>query len=183
MKYLQKLFQEAMDFFARYPAVLSGYIIYGYLFLAIMRLYYRAKHGEASISDAYDIFSALPFMWFLAVALVKIMNDRTKLHESQTQILGDREELRVKETQLTTMKEVVRGLQHHVNNPLAIISLVLPRIKRRVEQNAAVLEDVNQIERASERISAALAGFSSSAQYEVTYVERTVGTIAVPRKS
>lgn len=183
MKYLKLIIQQGREFFTKYPAVLSGYIIYGYLFLAIIRLFLKVKYGGARLSDAYDIFSALPFMWLLAVAMAKVIEVRTRLHESQTEIILHRDQLHLKETQLSTMKEVVRGLQHHVNNPLAIISLYLSRVKRRLANNQDGLEDVEQIEIASKRISAALADFSNAQRSEVEHMESVVGTIAVPPKS
>jgi signal transduction histidine kinase len=183
MKYLRGLINTLKNLSTKYPAVLSGYIIYAYLFLAIIRLFLKVKYGEATLSDAYDIFSALPFMWLLAVALVKVIEVRTQLHETQVQRSRDLEELRTNETQLSTMKEVVKGLQHHVNNPLAIISLVVGRLKRRLGDAPFMLDDVKQIEQASKRISGALANFSSAQTYEVEYVERRIGTIAVPRKA
>lgn len=183
MRYFRLILRQGTEFFTKYPAVLSGYIIYGYLFLAIIRLFLKVKYGGAKLSDAYDIFSALPFMWLLAVAMVKVIDTRTRLHESQTQIILHEEQLRLKETQLSTMKEVVRGLQHHVNNPLAIISLCLSRVKRRMAGNRDGLEDVEQIEVASKRISAALTDFSNAQQYEVEVVKSVVGTIAIPPKS
>lgn len=175
--------RNGIEFFTKFPAVLSGYIIYGYLFLSIIRLFLKVKYGHATLSDAYDIFSALPFMWLLAVAMVKIIDVRTKLHESQTQMMRDRERLHMNETQLNTLKEVVKGLQHHVNNPLAVIFLVVGRLKRRFAEAPAELNDLDQIDLASKKISTALADFSSARKYEVEYVEEHVGTIAVPPKS
>lgn len=172
-----------MEFFSKYPAVLSGYIIYGYLFLAIMRLYLKVKHGDASLSDAYDIFSALPFMWLLAVAMVNIIEVRTKLHQSQTQLVLDREQLHVRETQLNTMKEVVRGLQHHVNNPLAIITLYLSRLKRKAGDNVDALNEIRQMDVATKRISSALSEFAAAEHYEVEHAGPVVGNIAVPPKT
>jgi len=183
MNYLRSVVRNAIRFFTKYPAVLSGYIIYGYLFVSIIRLFLKVKHGDATLSDAYDIFSALPFMWLLAVALVKVIEIRRKLYESQTLILHDREQLHLKETQLNTMKEVVKGLQHHVNNPLAIIVLYVGRLKRKFAQDTQVLDEVEQIESASKRISTALADFSNAQKYEVEFVEPVVGTIAVPPKT
>ncbi len=84
--------------------------------------------------------------------------------------------------QLKTMREVVMGLQHHVNNPLAIILLYLGRLKRKFAGQIEVLSEVEQIELASKRISTALVDFSSAQQYEVEYVEPVVGSIAMPPK-
>ncbi len=175
--------RHAIEFFSKYPAVLSGYVIYGYLFVAIMRLFLKVKYGDATLSDAYDIFSALPFMWFLAVAMVKIIEVRTKLHHSQTQLILDQEQLRRKETQLYTMKEVVRGLQHRVNNPLAIITLYLSRLRRKVADNVDALDGIEQINLATKKISSALAEFSVAEHYEVEHAGPVVGNIAVPPRS
>ena len=183
MNYLRSFVRNATDFFTKYPAVLSGYIIYGYLFVAIIRLFLKVKYGGATLSDAYDIFSALPFMWLLAVALVKVIEVRTKLHASQTEMVHDREELHLKEMQLITMKEVVNGLQHHVNNPLAIISLVVSSLKRRLKNAPNELRDLERIEVASKRISTTLADFSDAGHYEVEFVQHVVGSIAVPPKA
>jgi hypothetical protein len=106
IKFLRSIPEYATAFFARYPAVLSGYIIYCYLFISIMRLFYKVKHSGATLVDAYDIFSALPFMWLLAVSLVKVIEYRTKLHENETQQLAREKELQLKDTQLKTMHEV-----------------------------------------------------------------------------
>ena len=183
MERIRLTVRQGTEFFSRYPAVLSGYIIYGYLFLSIMRLFLKVKHGTASVSDAYDIFSALPFMWLLAVAMVKVIEVRTKLHESQTQLILDRERLRVRETQLHTMKEVVRGLQHRVNNPLAIILLYVSRIRRKSGDNAETLNGIEQIDIATKNISSALAEFSAAQRYETEHAGPLVGDIAVPPKN
>ena len=182
MEKLKSFVKSGTDFFAQFPAVLSGYIIYAYLFVSIMRLFFKVKHHTATFSDAYDIFSALPFMWLLAVALVKVIEFRTRLHESETQIMAEREHLHLKETQLNTMKEVVKGLQHHVNNPLALIFLVIGRLKRKFTNTPDVLDDLEQVDQASKRISTALTDFSNAEKYESEYVEQHVGTIAVPPK-
>jgi signal transduction histidine kinase len=166
-----------------YPAVLSGYIIYAYLFVAIIRLFLKVKYGRATMSDAYDIFSALPFMWLLAAALVKVIDVRSKLHDSKMQIIRNREEIRMKEMQLRTMKEVVHGLQHHVNNPLAIIYLYLARLRRLCSKDAVVVHAAEQIDLASKRISSALVDFSSAQRYESEFIEPMVGSIAVPPKT
>jgi signal transduction histidine kinase len=183
MKYIRGLFNALKDLSAQYPAVLSGYIIYAYLFLAIIRLFLKVKYGGATLSDAYDIFSALPFMWLLAVALVKVIEIRTKLHETQTQVMLDLEELRMKETQLNTMREVVRGLQHHVNNPLTIITLYLSRLRRKLGVDADAVNEIEQMSVATKRISSALSEFSATERYEVEHAGPVVGNIAVPQKA
>jgi signal transduction histidine kinase len=152
------------------------------MYFAIIRLFLKVKYGSVSLADVYDIFSALPFMWLLAVAMVKIIDTRTRLHETQTENFHNQEQLRLKEIQLNTMKEVVRGLQHHVNNPLAIISLCLSRVRRRFSKNAEGLDDVEQIQLASKRISEALSAFSNAQKYESEQSTSIVGTIAIPPK-
>jgi hypothetical protein len=179
MSALKSRLQAAKDFCAAYPAVLSGYIIYGYLFVAIIRLFLKVKFGGATLSDAYDIFSALPFMWLLAVTLVKVIEIRTKLHRLQTESMHRQEELHLKETQLRTMKEVVRGLQLRINNPLSVVFLYLTRLKERFLHDAETRDELDKIGSASSRISNALVQFSESGQYEVEYAGHAAGSMAI----
>ena len=81
MMIFRRLYAQIKKFFIKYPALLSGYIIYSYLFISIVRLFFKVKHpGIACSSDAYDIFSALPFMWLLAVSLVKVIEYQGLVH-------------------------------------------------------------------------------------------------------
>ena len=182
MNHLRSAIQSVKDFCAAYPAMLSGYIIYAYLFVAIIRLFLKVKFGGATLSDAYDIFSALPFMWLLAVALVKVIEFKSKLHQIQTENMRSQEELRLKETQLRTMKEVVKGVQHQVNNPLAITYLYLAKLKGKYEEDSDTCDVLEKIEMASTRISKALTQFSQAQKYEVEYAGQVVGAIATPSR-
>ena len=182
MKYIAAPIRSLKQLSTRYPAVLSGYIIYAYLFVAMIRLFLKVKYGGATLSDAYDIFSALPFMWLLAVALVKVIEIRSKLHASQTERMRHEEQLRLKETQLRTMKEVVRGMQHHINNPLAILVLYLTKLKQKFAQDRVTLDDLEKIGIASTRISKALADYTVAQEYQVDFVEYGVGNVAMPPK-
>jgi hypothetical protein len=172
----RKLYKKGKVFFSQYPAVFSGYIIYSYLFISIIRLFLKVKHFGATLSDAYDIFSALPFMWLLAVSLVKIIEIRSQLQ------LKD-EALRIKNTQITTMHEVVKGVQHQVNNPLAIISLSLGQTKRIVGANPVALTKIENIESAVKQITSALQKFADADQYDSQHIDEVVGTIAsIPKE-
>jgi signal transduction histidine kinase len=171
MKYFHTLRGYGINFVAQYPAVLSGCIIYSYLFVSMVRLFIKVKVHGATPGDIYDIFSALPFMWLLAVSLVKIIEFRTKLHNQE-------KELQVKNIQLTTMHEVVKGVQHQVNNPLAIISLSVDQTKRAVEHDPALLKKIESIANAANQITSALQKFSEAEHYEYENVDRKVGPIA-----
>lgn len=170
------------NFCTQYPAVLSGYVIYSYLFLSIIRLFLKVKTGFVSVGDVYDIFSALPFMWLLALSLVKVIEVRSRLHESERRRLQDQQELRIKEMQLATMKEVVLGLQHQINNPLAIISLSAGRITRVVGDSQAVTDLAREIRIANKRIATTLNEFSDAMTYEVENGSSLVGNIASPMR-
>jgi hypothetical protein len=183
LKFLRSIPEYSTEFFARYPAVLSGYIIYCYLFISIMRLFYRVKHQGASFSDAYDIFSALPFMWFLAVSLVKVIEYRTKLHQTETQRLAHEKELQLKDTQLKTMHEVVKGLQHQINNPLAIIALLINKTKKSLKDNQDALRNIDSIEQSANSIAHALEDFKRAELYETDHIGSLEGKIAaVPKE-
>ncbi len=178
IKFLRSIPEYATEFFARYPAVLSGYIIYCYLFISIMRLFYKVKHQGATLFDAYDIFSALPFMWLLAVSLVKVIEYRTKLHQNETQQLEREKELQMKDTQLKTMHEVVKGLQHQINNPLAIIALLISKTKKSVKDNQDAIKNIESIEHSANSIAQALEDFKRAERYETDHIGLLEGKIA-----
>ncbi len=108
------LLKSIRDLPIKYPAVISGYIIYIYLFMTMIRFFVIAKHTHVTFIDALELFDALPFMWLLALTLVKVIEIRTKLHESETQRALKERELQIRETQLKTM--------HDLKNPFAAIS-------------------------------------------------------------
>jgi len=93
------------EFFVKYPVILSGYIIYGYLFISIVRLLMKKQNDSVALFDAYDIFIAFAFMWLLAVSLVKVIEYRSKLHEKQVNLA-----LRERILQLKEMKFEQIGL-------------------------------------------------------------------------
>ena len=103
MKQLRTMIESGTKFFAQYPAVLSGYIIYIYLFVSILRLFIKVKYYGAGLSEVYDIFSALPFMWLLSVSLVKIIDYRSKLHDSETRRLRSEMELQTNADAIVTV--------------------------------------------------------------------------------
>jgi|GEM_PF-546162 len=168
------------EFSAKYPAVLSGYIIYSYLFITIMRFFLRVKSRELTLYDIYDTFDALPFMWLLSSALVKIIDMRTKVHNIETERIRNLQELQIKQTQLNTMHEVANGFQHKINNPLAIICLTLSSAKRAAAANPAILERIGVVEESACRIKQAVIDFSGAQRYEVEHVGHVVGSMASP---
>ena len=183
IKFLRSILEYTTVFFSKYPAVLSGYIIYCYLFISIMRLFYKVKYHSATLSDAYDIFSALPFMWFLAVSLVKVIEYRTKLHEHKTHELAHEKELQIKDTQLKTMHEVVKGLQHQINNPLAIIALLISKTKKSVKDNQDAIKNIESIEHSANSIAQALEDFKRAERYETDHIGSLEGKIAaIPKE-
>jgi hypothetical protein len=168
------------DLSAKYPAVLSGYIIYSYLFITMMHFYLKAKSRQLTLYEIYETFNALPFMWLLASALVKIIDVKTMFHNSEKKRLLSVRELETRQTQLDTMREVGKGFQHQINNPLAIISLALSSAKRAVAGNPVVLERMNLIEESAGRIKQAVIDFSGAQKYEVEHVGQVVGSMASP---
>lgn len=111
---LNGLWGSIKDLPIKYPAVISGYIIYIYLFTTMIRFFVIAKHTHVTFIDALELFDALPFMWLLALTLVKVIEIRTKLHESETQRALKERELQIREAQLKTM--------HDLKNPFAAIA-------------------------------------------------------------
>lgn len=172
--------RSAKEIPSKYPAVIAGYIIYSYMFATIMRFFLTAKMSTVTYIDVIEMFDALPFMWLLAVTLVKVIEMRSKLHQSEMLRAEKEEELHMKETQMKTMQEVVMGLQHHINNPLAIVMLTINRIKRSAPESAEMISDITNAEESIKRITQTLKDFSESQNYEVEDVGPIIGTMAVP---
>lgn len=166
MRIIRRFLQIANNYFSRYPAVLSGFVIYAYLLVSIIHFFMKAKAFPLGFYDIFTIFSALPFMWFLSVALVKIIQVRTKLYESEQQRILAEKELEIHQTQLLTMQETVRGLQHHINNPLAVIVLSMEAARKAALNNKTVILELSHAEQSVDRIQAALSGFSKAQQYK-----------------
>jgi signal transduction histidine kinase len=180
MSQLSNVLTWMKEFSAKYPAVLSGYIMYSYLFLSIIRFYLKAKAREMSIYDIYESFDALPFMWLLSSALVSIIDIRTKLHETERARILEHRELEIKETQLRTMNEVAMGFQHRINNPLAIIYLAVNGLKRAAGKKKEVVKGITLIADSTADIAQAVTDFSKAQKYEVERIEPLVGVIASP---
>jgi hypothetical protein len=178
MKSIKRIFNLANDFFALYPAVLSGYVIYAYLFISIMNFYIKVKAAPLHFFDVFTIFSALPFMWFLSVALVKIINVKAKLYESERQRLMTQKELEIHQTQLQTMQETVRGLQHHINNPLTVIVLSMEMASKAALENKEVVSSLALAKKSVDQIQYALTGFSSSQNYRSEPIDSYYGKMA-----
>ncbi|HLF20551.1 MAG TPA: histidine kinase dimerization/phospho-acceptor domain-containing protein [Bacteroidota bacterium] len=181
MKSLRQLYTTMKEFFIKYPAVLSGYIIYAYFFVSTMEFYRDFKqHSYEHGFDFVKEFDALLWMWLLASALVKVIEFRSKLGEQEKKQLEQQKELEIQQSQLKTMHEVVRGLQHDINNPLTIILAYLRRAEKAAENNAEVIKNLNEVREGAERIAKALRDYSEAKG--VATVSSPVGGYAQPRK-
>ncbi|HEY4611845.1 MAG TPA: histidine kinase dimerization/phospho-acceptor domain-containing protein [Bacteroidota bacterium] len=178
MKTIQMLYSTLKDFFIRNPVVLSAYIIYSYWFISTIKFWLDEKEESLGIFDIFQRFDSLFWMWLLTVTLVKIINIRTKLHQEEKERLLQRQELEVKQMQLSTLVEIVRGLQHEVNNPLTIIMMNSSKLERQLVVQQDLREVVVTIREAAERIARTLDAFSQAKQYEVD--KSPVGNIAKP---
>ena len=172
------LSRTVKEFCVRYPALLSGYMIYGYLFISTVKFFLDEKKGPLSAFDIFVHFDSLLWMWLLALALVKIIEIRSKLHREETTKLVHKQEIEVRQMQLATLLEIVRGLQHEVNNPLTIILMTLGKLERRHLDADEFRESIKTIRKATERISSTLKAFTSAKQYEVS--KSPVGQIIKP---
>jgi signal transduction histidine kinase len=132
------------------------------------------------LTNIVESFDAFPFMWLLSVALVKVIDVRTKLHKSEEQRNIAKREIQLHQSQLKTLREVTRGVQHHVNNPLAIISLAISPARKAAGKNKEVLHQLGVIEKAVKRMSTALEDFSKVREYTVESGGPIVGDIVTP---
>ncbi|MCI0708017.1 MAG: hypothetical protein L0Y80_11105 [Ignavibacteriae bacterium] len=178
MNALRNLYNTIKEFFVRYPAVMSGYIIYSYFFISTMKYFLDKKTGDLTFFDIFQRFDSLFWMWLLSVSLVKIIDIRTKLHQNEKEQLVQSKELEVKQMQLSTLVEIVRGLQHEVNNPLTIIMMNAGKLDRELFGKEVLREHTGTIKEAAERIANTLDAFSRAKLYEVD--QSPVGNIAKP---
>ena len=184
MKYIKKMYEKAKVFCIAYPAFVSGFFIYSYLFFCILQYFFKLKSSSLFhspvLTNIVESFDAFPFMWLLSVALVKVIEVRTKLHESEEQRIFAEREKQLHQSQLRTLQEVTRGVQHHVNNPLAIISLTLVPARKAAGNNQKALHQLDIIDEAVKRMSTALEDFSKIREYTVESGGQIVGDIVTP---
>ncbi len=178
MKKLLLLYKPVRDFFVKHPAVLSGYIMYAYFFITTMDFYRDLKESHFKNFNIIERFDALIWMWLLALALVKIIEYRSRINEQQRIYLEHQKELEVKKAQLSTAHEMIRALQHQINNPLTIILLYIQRAVRQAEAFPELQESLTRVKEGAERIATTLREYSTAQGIES--VESPVGRIAKP---
>ena len=183
MNQIKKIYEFTKKYFVKYPAVLSGFIIYSYLLYCmihfIIKVKYLTIHNPFFLENVIDSFDAFPFMWLLSLALVKVIDVRTKLHESEQQRLMAEREMHLQQSQLKTLHEVTRGIQHHINNPLSIIMLSLDSAHKAAAGNLKLTRKLDTIDEEVNRIIAALSDFSKVNAYNVESVDSNVGGIPI----
>lgn len=179
MRFLTLLLEPLVKFFVRYPAVLSGYIIYLYFFLATLDFYQDVKgNAPGHILGYFQNFDALIWMWLLAWALVKIIEYRSRMLEHMKNELLHKQELKLKQTQISTMHEVIRALQHDINNPLTIILAYLRRAEKAAGGNEEILKNLAEVKTGAERIAKSLSDFAKARAYAT--IDSPVGPLAQP---
>jgi signal transduction histidine kinase len=179
-KLLRVVYKPIRDFFIRHPAVLSGYIIYAYFFVTTMDFYRDMKQSHFKSFNIIERFDGLFWMWILAVVLVKVIEYRNRLNEQERVRLERERELQLKGVQLETTHQMIRTLQHQINNPLTIILLYVQRALRKAETNKQDLENLIMVKNGAERIATTLREFAHAQGIET--VESPVGDLMTPRK-
>lgn len=180
IKHLIKLvFRSARDFFIKHPALLSGYIIYAYFFITTMDFYRDTKRSHMKPTGIFERFDALIWMWLLAVVLVKVIEYRHRLNEEEKKRLERDKELEMKVVQLDTAHQLIRTLQHQINNPLTVILLYVQRALRKGDATPEVLDNLSQIKESAERIATTLRDFAHAQGIET--VDSPVGNLISPR--
>ena len=177
---LISMFKVGRDFFIRHPALLSGYIIYAYFFITTMDFYRDVKQSHLRVRGVFERYDALIWMWLLAVVLVKVIEYRNKLNVQDKMRLEQEQELEMKGIQLETAHQLIRTLQHQINNPLTVILLYVQRALRKGEGTPESLDNLVQIKESAERIAATLREFAHAQGIET--VDSPVGDLISPRK-
>jgi signal transduction histidine kinase len=182
MNPIKKIYERVKNFCIKYPATLSGLFIYSYLLFCIVHYFIKVKYFPIQTSffleNILNSFDAFPFMWLLSVVLVKIIEVRTKLYESEEQRIKSEQDVQLQQAQLKTLHEVTRGIQHHINNPLSIIMLSLGSAHKAAAGNPESISHLHIIEEQVNRIIAALSDFSKVKAYTTESIDPHVGDIA-----
>jgi signal transduction histidine kinase len=180
-KILHLIYKPVRDYFIKHPALLSGYIIYAYLLFTTMDFYTNFKKTHTvGLLSTLEKFDAVIWMWLLAVVLVKVIEYRHRLNQQERQRLEQEKALEVKGAQLSTTHQMIRTLQHQINNPLTIILLYVQRALRRAENNQQDLENLIMVKNGAERIATTLREFAQAQGVET--VDSPVGNLVSPSK-
>jgi signal transduction histidine kinase len=180
-KLLHTIYKPARDYFITHPALLSGYIIYGYFFITTMDFYRDFKKTHTiGVLSTIERFDALIWMWLLAVVLVKVIEYRNRLNTQERLRLEREKQLEVKGAQLSTTHQMIRTLQHQINNPLTIILLYVQRALRKAEISKDDLENLVMVKNGAERIATTLREFAHAQGVET--VDSPVGDLVTPSK-
>ena len=76
------------------------------------------------------------------------------------------------------MQETVRGLQHHINNPLTVIVLSMEAASKAAVENKEVVYSLALAKKSVDQIQYALSGFSSSQNYRTEAIDTYHGRMA-----
>jgi hypothetical protein len=181
MKSFKNIYERTKAFCIKFPAFLSGLFICSYFLFCILQYFLKMKSSlllqSELLTNIVESFDAFPFMVLLSVVLVKIMEERTKSHKSKEKRILAEHEKELYETQLKTLKEVTRLMKHHINNPLAIISLSIGPARKAAGDNQKVIHQLDIIDEALKRITTALVDFSKVRQYNGEFSNPYVGSI------
>ncbi len=174
------VFRPMRDFFIKHPAVLSGYIIYAYFFITTMEFYKDLKETHFKSFNIFERFDALIWMWLLALVLVKVIEYRNRLTEQERLRVEHEKELQIRGAQIVTAHQMIRTLQHQINNPLTVILLFAQRALRKEQLSPGLQESLTEIKNSAERISAVLQEFAQARGIET--VGSPVGDLITPSK-
>jgi signal transduction histidine kinase len=160
------LIERIGNFLVRFPALVAGIIIYAYFLLTTLDFYQKAKNSALNALESVKHFDTLLWMWLLAWVLIKILHYRTRLHEQEQLRLQYEQRLQVREAQLKSFSEIVRKLQHDLNNPLTILLAYLRRAERGARDHPEVLRSITEARESADRIFQTLSTFSNLRAYE-----------------
>jgi signal transduction histidine kinase len=159
-------FHKAKNFISRFPALVAGFVIYCYFLITTLDFYEHLKGSNIGIFDYVKQFDTLLWMWLLAWVLIKIMNYRRELQHWEKQRFEQEQQLKSKQAQLGAIQEIVKKLQHDLNNPITILLAYLRRAERSAKDSPETLKNLEEAMSAAQRIFDALSEFSKSRIYE-----------------
>ncbi len=156
---MNSLFRRVWDptraFLEKYFILVAAVIIYGYYLLTSIDLIEHSSTKRGFL-DYLLQFDSLFLMWVVAAVFIHLQKVRREKKEEQVyrqkiQLEFDRQRIH-----LQLLDEITALLQDNVNNPLAVISITSPTIRKKFANDEEILGWLDRIDASLQRVHATI---------------------------
>lgn len=158
---IRKLLRLLRDTAVRYPAILTGCLIYVYYLFVTLDFYKNFKDAHFSSSEFLTHFDALFWMWLLAFALVKILAYREKNHLHEKLLFIQEQQASEAEWKCKRYHSLALELNREVSEPIATASRCVRSVRHQSRNGSAITSKLEAIDVQLSRVIRGLGGFYS----------------------